>query len=280
MTIAIDERMTKISQGMLDRFDREGFLILKGLFDPNEVVELRSAMMELMQRLGFSDRSSDTGFDPLRREEGQGDAINPNRLVFLDDLHTRHPRLDAHMRSQKLADVFCPLWDADIKSFQAASVIKPPQDNNEWRGWHQDMPDYVPLSNDRNACAITYLFEMGPNSGGTSLVPGSHRWGLKERTYETVHGWPERLKRRSMEGFDPEEHDILAPSFNPGDVFVFHSSLYHKANNNMTDVSKVGLINVYQAEDCMDVSSRNKLKAANLPITKGRRVDGQSGESR
>ena len=270
--------MTDISQDMLDRFDQEGYLILRGVYDPNEVAALRSAMAELIRPLGFSDRGSDTGFDPLCREEGQGDAINPNRLVFLDDLHVKHPRLDAHMRSQKLADVFCALWDADIKSFQAASVIKPPQDNNEWRGWHQDTPDYVPLSNDRNACAITYLFEMGPNTGGTSLVPGSHRWGLKKRTYETVPGWPERLKRRSMEGFDPEAHDIVAPSFSPGDVFVFHSSLYHKANNNLTDTSRIGLINVYQAEDCVDVTSRNKLRAADLTITKDRQVDWQTGE--
>ena len=269
--------MTDIDQEMLSRFDESGYLVLRGVFDEPEVAELLTATSTLMQQLGFEDRAADTGFDPLCRAEGQGDAINPNRLVFLDDLHRRHPRLDAHMRSQKLADVFCALWDADIKSFQAASVIKPPQDNNEWRGWHQDMPDYVPLSNDRNACAITYLHEMGEETGGTSLIPESHRWGLKERTYETVAGWPERLKRRSMAGFDPDDHEIVAPLFNPGDVFVFHSSLYHKANNNMTDTSKVGLINVYQAADCMDVTSRNKLKAADLPITKRRRVDWYEG---
>ena len=99
--------MTDIDQDVSSRFDESGYLVLRGVFDEPEVAELLTTTTTLMQQLGFKDRASDTGFDPLCPAEGQGDAINPNRVVFLDDLHRRHPRLDAHMRSQKLADVFC-----------------------------------------------------------------------------------------------------------------------------------------------------------------------------
>jgi hypothetical protein len=254
----------------LRRFDREGYLVLRELFPPAEVLELRDAIASLTMTLGRIDRSPDTGFDPWHRDDGQGDSINPNRVIYLNDLHLRHPRLDRHMRSPELAGIFCALWDADIVSFQAASVIKPPRDNCEWRGWHQDMPDYVPLSNDRNACAIVYLDDMGPDTGGTSLVPGTHRVGLQERTYTAVEGWPEKLKRRSIAGFDESAAETVAPEFGAGDALIFHSSLYHKANNNRDDRSKIGLINVYQAEDCIDLEGRNTFKAADLPITRNR----------
>jgi phytanoyl-CoA hydroxylase len=257
-----------LNQVQIDQYQRDGYLIFRNLFSEQEVQELRDAMAGLLRSLGRSDRSADTGFDPWFREDGGGDALNPNRVIYLNDLHLRHARLDQHMRSPQLMSIFCDLWGTDIKAFQVASVIKPNEHNSEYRGWHQDMPDYVPLSDDRNACAITYLGEMGPETGGTSLVPATHKSGLPKRTYETVQGWPEKLKRRSMAGFDEATADVVAPDFHAGDVVVFHSSLYHKANNNADDISKIGLINVYMAQDCYDVESRNEFRAADLPITR------------
>jgi ectoine hydroxylase-related dioxygenase (phytanoyl-CoA dioxygenase family) len=251
-------------------FEAEGYVVLREVFGAEQVVELRDAIISLTKKLSRSDRSHDTGFDPWYAEDGHGDPINPNRVIYLNDLHLRQPRLDAHMRSHELASIFCSIWDADLRSFQAAAVIKPKQDNGEWRGWHQDMPDYEPLSNDRNACAIVYLDHMGPDTGGTSLVPRSHRSGLPERTLTPVAGWPRKLKRRSIAGFDESTANVVAPQFGPGDALIFHSCLYHKANNNRDDVSKIGLINVYQAEDCIDIERRNTFKAANIPITRDR----------
>ena len=242
------------------------------MFGGREVDALRAAIGGILGALSRADRSPDVGFDPWWPEDGGGDALNPNRVVYVNDLHLRHARLDWLMRSEQLAEIFCSLWDCDIKAFQAATVVKPNEHNAEYRGWHQDMPDYVPLTDDRNACAITYLGEMGPDTGGTSLVPRTHTSGLPERTYETVEGWPEKLKRRSIAGFDESSADIVAPSFEPGDVLVFHSSLYHKANNNGTKASKVGLINVYQAHDCYDIEGRNQFAAGDLPITQNRRL--------
>lgn len=256
----------------ISQFEQEGYLVLKGLFSPAEVTALKQAIAELLEPITRQDRPPDTGFDPWfhGRDRG-GDALNPNRVVYMNDLHLQHPRLNAHMRSEKLCTVFCDLWQADINAFQAATVLKPNQYDAEYHGWHQDMPDYVPLSNDRNACVITYLCEMGPQNGGTSFVPGSHKNGLPERTYETIEGWPEKLKKRSIAGFDESSADIISPDFQPGDAFVFHSSLYHRANSNASNETKIGLINVYQAQDCIDLESRNHFKAADLPLTNNRR---------
>ena len=254
------------------QFEREGYLVIRELFEPWEVAELQEAIAELLKPITRRDRSPDTGFDPwFYGTDGGGDALNPHRVVYMNDLHLRHRRLNAHMRSNKLCDIFCELWQVDINSFQAATVLKPNQYDAEYHGWHQDMPDYVPLSNDRNACVITYLSEMGPNSGGTSFVPASHKGGLPKRTYETIEGWPEKLKKRSIAGFNETDANVVSPDFRPGDAFVFHSSLYHRANSNDTDETKVGLINVYQAQDCIDLESRNQFKAADLPMTRNRR---------
>ena len=108
------------------------------------------------------------------------------------------------------------------------------------------------------------------DTGGTSLVPGSHRDGVFDRSYEAVEGWP--VKKRVIVGFDAYEARAIAPKFTPGDVLVFDSWLMHRANSNYTDASKIGLINVYQAKDCIDLENRNTFGPANLPITRSRNI--------
>ena len=258
-------------------YARDGYFILRGLFNATEVGELKAAMAELLAPLRPSDRSADIGFDPWQQLTPAlapaGDDVNPHRVIYMNDLHLRHPRLNAHMRSVRIASLFCELWEADIDAFQSAAVIKPPGQDNEYHGWHQDMQDYVPLSSDRNGCIITYLHEMGRDTGGTSLVPGTHTSpldALPERTYTPVYGWPDKLMKRGIDGFDPGTANVLAPDFLPGDALIFHSSLYHRANSNSDADSKIGLINVYMAEDCIDVNGRNQFKAGDVRITRGR----------
>ena len=258
-----------LSTQQLAQYEHQGYFVMRGLFDATEITELRLAVCAILQELTRDQRSHDVGFDPWSKE-GTGDTLNPNRVVYVNDLHLRKPKLEQHMRSAKLTGVFCDLWDEDIKAFQCATVVKPNNYDADYLGWHQDMVDYVPLSNDRNGCAITYLADMGPMSGGTSLVPGSHRSALLERTHSPVPGWPSYLKKRGMQGFTEEGANIVSPQFQAGDVLVFHSSLYHKANSNFTPHSAIGLINVYQAVDCLDLQQRNKFKAADLPITLNR----------
>lgn len=264
-----------LSEAQKSAYARDGYLVIRGLLDAGEVAALRAAMAGLIAPLTPADRSPDLGFDPWQRlapdQVPPGDVINPHRVIYMNDLHLQHARLDAHMRLARIADIFCGLWEADIGAFQSAAVIKPPGQDNEYHGWHQDMPDYVPLSNDRNGCIITYLHEMGPDTGGTSLVPGTHRSALDalpERTYSQVQGWPGKLQKRGIAGFDPDRADVVAPLFQPGDALVFHSSLYHRANSNADGSSKIGLINVYMAEDCVDLTERNQFRAGGVRVTR------------
>ena len=251
-----------LTESQTSRFAIDGYLILREFFPGGEIAELRDAAAEILSTALRGTRG--VGFDPWTKEPG--DEVNPNRVTYLNDIFLMHERFDVHMRSTELTKIFCDLYGPDINGFQSATVIKTPQLNNDFHGWHQDAPDYVPLSNYKNGCAITYLNAMGPDTGGTSLVPRSHRDGVFERGYETVEGWP--VKKRVIVGFEAYEALAIAPEFNPGDVLVFDSWLMHRANSNYTNESKIGLINVYQAKDCIDLEDRNTFGPANLPITR------------
>ena len=254
--------------GLLDQdqaasFEADGYLILRGFFDRDEVDELRDATAETLRHAKRGTRG--IGFDPWTTEPG--DALNPNRVYYYNDIFLAHPRLDAHMHNPHLAQVFCELYGNDIDAYQSAIVVKPAMMNFDFQGWHQDAPDYIPLSNYKLSSALTYLAEMGPDTGGTSLVPGSHRDGLFERGYLDMPGWP--VRKRFIVGFEKYEPRVLTPEFHPGDVLIFHPCLMHRANSNYTNESKIGLINAYRSVDCIDIEARNSFKADNIPITRG-----------
>jgi len=257
--------MGLLDDRQIERFERDGFLILRGFFDDAEVAELRDATAEILR--GAERGTRGVGFDPWTTDPG--DALNPNRVYYYNDIFLEHPRLDAHMRNPRLATVFTELYGNDIDAYQSATVVKPAMMNFDFQGWHQDAPDYIPLSNYKLSSALTYLGlgEMGPDTGGTSLVPGSHRDGLFERGYVELPGWP--VRKRFIVGFEKYESRIVTPHFNPGDVLIFHPCLMHRANSNYTHQSKIGLINAYRSVDCIDIERRNTFKADNIPITRG-----------
>lgn len=254
-----------LSSAQLDEYERNGCLILRSFWNADTVAELREVSISVLR--GIPPGRKGVGYHPGTKE--LGDAINPSRITYMNDIHLIHPRFDAHMRCKEFAQLFLDLYSCDVMAFQAASVIKTPNFSYEYQGWHQDAPDYTPLTNYKLASVITYLAEMGPDTGGTSYVPRSHRLGLFERKYVKVDGFP--IRKRLLDGFEKFEHLVESPQFYPGDVLLFHPCLIHVANSNRTDESKIGLINAYRASDCIDLTERNTFLADNISITLNRR---------
>ena len=252
--------MHQLNEEQLDHFESEGYIILPGFFGEAEVQELLEAMRRILPTIKRGTPA--TSHDPWTEEPG--DDLNPLRVGYINDLFEYDQRLDDHMRSERLVGVMMDLFGPDITAFQSATVIKTPQLDFDYHGWHQDMYDYQPLSNFKNANAMTYLGDMGPGTGSTSLVPRSHLVEFLQPMWEDVEGWPK--KQRRLEGFEKYEADVVTPHFRPGDVLVFDSRLMHRANSNADDATKIGLVNVYQSADCIDIEGKNDFHVANLPI--------------
>lgn len=120
--------------------------------------------------------------DPERALE---DQINPDRVTYVDNLHTHDAAFDAHLRDRKLVLLLAELLGDDIDCYQCATVIKPPRHDNEHHGWHQDVTyygspafenrSYRGMTNFGNLCCITYLSDASEHRGATSVIPATHR---------------------------------------------------------------------------------------------------------
>lgn len=258
----MDKTANVLTNAQLDAYEEDGYIVLKQFFDRETIDELTAAMVELLSATKRG--TPGVGFDPWTTQPG--DALNPNRVYWYNDIFLQHPRLDAHMRDRRLVSVFEDIYKCSVFAFQSAAVIKTPRFNFDFQGWHQDAPDYIPLTNFKLASALTYLGDMGPDTGGTSVIPGSHRKPLLNRRYVKVVGWP--VRKRILVDLEPFASNSKTPQFRPGDVLIFHPCLMHRANSNYTDKTKIGLINAYRAADCFDLTSRNSFKADNILVSK------------
>ena len=82
------DNMGLLDQGQIESFERDGYLILRGFFDDAEVAELRDATVQVLLRAERGTRG--VGFDPWTKEPG--DALNPNRVYYYNDLFPRAPQ--------------------------------------------------------------------------------------------------------------------------------------------------------------------------------------------
>lgn len=176
------------------------------------------------------------------------------------------------MHDSKLAREVCELYRSDSVAYQSASVIKSPQTNSDFQGWHQDAPDYLRISDFRLASALTYLCEIGPNSDGTSLVKGGHRKGLLDQRYIDVAGRP--VRKRTLKGFDESGPLIMSLEFRPSDVLIFNPRVIRRANSNVTSESKIGLINAYRAASCNNLTQCSNFKANGIRIKRRHKAIG------
>lgn len=191
-----------------------GFTVLRAVVPPSAVGAVRESVLRTVERVA--------GF----RDDGVGflaGILNHDRSIVP---HLSEPRLMGAIRGA--------LGKGVHVSF-ASAIINAPR--NARGGWHADWP-----FNQRNAGAVpsptpdvvmhlTTLWMLSPFStetGGTLVVPGSHRYGSNP-TEEN--------------GFDPATP--IAGEMNAhgdaGDVLLFDSRLWHATAQNSTDDPRVAL---------------------------------------
>lgn len=192
----------------LAAYDRDGFVILKGLLIDDERRDAETALRAL---LGPTGRNNFEGFRTQRAYAllGKTRALDP--LVA-------HPQilgfLDARLHSQ-------PLLSACL-----AINIGPGEDPQLPHADDGFYPDMRPDA--RHGLSVIWAFDaFTAENGATRAWPGSHLW----------HG-----DRR------PGPDDAWVPALmEPGDALVFHGGLWHAGGENHTEGGRLALTAQYCA---------------------------------
>ena len=234
-----------LTKEQAQRFARDGFLVLRELFDPREIEVLCADASALR-----SSRCGTLDPDTVIAEPGSGAVRSVFRVHAQSDVFGR---LAADAR---LADVARFLLDDDVYLHQTRMNYKPGFQGKEFY-WHSDfetwhVEDGMPRM---RALSMTVLLtENTPHNGPLMLMPGSHRHFVtcvgqtpeehyKQSLRKQEYGVPDDDSLR----FLAQNGGIEAPVGPPGTVIVFDCNTMHGSASNITPFPRSNAFIVYNA---------------------------------
>lgn len=210
----------KLTDEQLDTFEREGYLVVPGLFSEAEVTRLRADLPRI-----FS----------LDREEVPKTKSGESRLAHrLERYSEPFARL---LRHPRMVEPAMQVLGGPVYSHQFKVVTKAPFGSLDLP-WHQDYGTWPTIDGMPEPLAMNFalfLDEVTEFNGPITLIPRSHLDGVLDAPLEPLDGssafarlTPQTVARLAT------EHGMVAPKGPPGTGLFFHGCLAHASAPNIS----------------------------------------------
>ncbi len=233
----------EFSAAELASFDREGFLIARGLAGAELVRRMRAVTERgLKEEIGPIEYEADLQYPgaPVSKQGHGGQTIRRLKQAHSRDYVFTEWLLDAGLdrRLRQLLgnELVCPL------AHHNCVMTKHPAFSSD-TGWHQDIRYW---SYQRPDLVSVWLALVPENEGNGCLqvLPGSHRWSIR----------PEQLDEASFFRSDLAENQALIAGrkfveLQPGDVLFFHARTLHAASRNFSHETKYSVVFTFRPAD-------------------------------
>ena len=225
-----------------DTFERDGYLVVRGLADHASVGEMRETVLRALDPLqGPAEFEADVGYpgSPASRDAAGGNT--PRRLLHA---YSRGSVFRRWAIAPELASTLRSVMrDERIEMSQChhnCVMTKHPGFSSE-TAWHQDIRYW---SFDAPEL-VSVWFALGPEreeNGALRVIPGSHRLHLdRGRLDRHLFLRPELAENRAL-------IDTAAlVELEAGDALFFHCRLFHAAGKNRSGEVKLSAVFTYHA---------------------------------
>lgn len=225
---------TKLTQFQHDYYEANGFAVIVGLLEPDELEEWRSTVDEAV-----SQRLSEAGA-PL---QNQSDPDSYYAQIFTQCLRLAdsHEGVRKLIYDPALAEVAGRLAKVDgIRVWHDQALYKPPFGNPT--AWHLDNP-YWSFDSDRAISLWIALDDATQDNGCLYYLPGTHRSaGFENVALGTNQG---DLFRHYP---DWRELEPVACPCKAGDAVLHHGLVAHGAGANMTNKPRRAMTCAYMPD--------------------------------
>jgi ectoine hydroxylase-related dioxygenase (phytanoyl-CoA dioxygenase family) len=205
--------LTTLTNEQAEQFDRDGFVVLEGVFPEDEIAAVRDEID------GF-EAQADAFLK--QREDGRLMIAETGAITFSVHLAAKSERLAGVTRHSALLGLCADLVGPDVNLYWDQAVYKKPEKPRRFP-WHQDN-GYAFVEPQQYLTCWIALTDATEDNGCPQVVPGLHRHGTLRHTYVDPLGY---------ECFaDPEE--VVAAPVGAGGVVVFSSLTPHLTGPNTT----------------------------------------------
>ena len=262
--------MKKLTPDQLTHFEEEGYLLLKGLLDPQTdlqpVTQEYTDVLDRLARELYENGEIASTYDHLpfgkRLMKVYQDSGKVHAQYFdcsLPQLGTREdspiwvgPEVFHSLRNEKLLDIIENLIGPEIYSNPVQHIrIKPPEyviqngaiDSRTGfvagfavgaTPWHQDNGVVLPGADDTNMLTVWFpLTEATVENGCLQIIPRSHKSGVRHHCSSNI-GLYVRDEHLELD-------NVLTCPMSPGDVLFLHRRTCHSSLPNKSDDVRVSL---------------------------------------
>jgi len=213
----LTKALKTLTAAQMEQFETEGYLIVRGVWNPREVEEIRATFEEIGQTAvpGFFEPDlSGEAADPLKRYPR---VMHPHRF---------HPVAKKYMLHPAVLAIMNDLYGEEALAAQSMFYYKPP--GSRGQALHQDN-FYLKVEPGNCIAAWAAIDRCDEENGCMLLVP-------KTNTYEIV--CPDESD--AAESFTthyvkpPKDEKPIAALMEPGDVLFFNGNLIHGSYRNKT----------------------------------------------
>jgi ectoine hydroxylase len=212
-------------------FDDDGFFIVEGLLDTEEV--------DLLRDIARADQALVAG--AASRADGEGGAVK----VRVDNELGENDIYSAIVRSRRIIEVMESLLCDEVYHYHHKMILKEPRVGGAW-AWHQDYGYWYD-----NGCLFPYLSSCmiavdraTKQNGCLQVLRGSHHIGRVNHVKigDQTGADPERVAV-AIEGLE-----LVHCELEPGSAIFFHCNLLHRSDQNTSDDPRWAFISCYNTK--------------------------------
>ena len=246
------------------QLDRDGYCVVRGLFDKAETAPVRARMEELwngQHDYGWPHRHLQT-WDPEDRDTPGGNYRSgslqlPSKIESVFDDFTGNPRLVGAMEA---------LLGGPVKRYTDQTIFKPSVFRAGRSFYHQDSFYWKLRPKVCLNCWIA-LDEVAPDAIALGFLPGTHaRWRIQfhEQYWDQVpqhgrDGQQYQRKRIALDAVDDSQEDLI--SGGPGDAYFFTNYTWHRGEPNLSGVNRAAYAIAYQLDRDDNLMSEDEFDA-------------------
>ena len=219
-----------LSEDAVARYRAEGFVVLRGLLGPQNIVACAQTLGDLASgrmAVGQSKVMFEPGVDAAALSPEERELRVRKYMDFCDDA----PALAAAAMSRRLHAAIDQLLGTGRVLFQEMALVKPPRIGSE-KPWHQDAA-YFRVTDPSLIIGVWIALDPAlAMNGCMELVAGSHLDGpvphVHENDFNRCRITPPNVRSRER----------VAIEMQPGDALLFHSLLHHFTAPNKSDLRR------------------------------------------
>lgn len=210
-----------LTDQQLQDYQRDGFILVKGLISAEEAAELRAESHDLLGRMATPVDSTWAS----ARELAGGRATTLQHCHDAQFYSAAFSRMLVDRRFTSVAGQV--IGSPNVQLHHTKMFVKPPENGSPFP-MHQDHP-FFPHTHHRIGAAIFFLDEASEEKGCVRVVPGSYHRGPQEHLAEgSFHLPTDRW---------PPEQAVPVPA-QAGDVIFFSYLTVHASGVNVSDEAR------------------------------------------